>query len=403
VQRYTALTLTTDFAAAPASTSTITMASDKTAVIALGQHVRYTQTSGDWVANTAVVIGDICKPTSGNAAGYLYRATANATTTNGAAPTWTQTPGAVIADNGVNWVCCYAVRHAIAHALAANLMTIHGMPLLSGTTAGFIATISALEYDMLSCEQLELCVSGNVGDSATAQLIYDDTPANEWWRMDKYWICEISAYMKVEDTGANDDRFNLTVNVTPAELIPVAADRDFSSDSGNWTKGANWTITGGSAHHATGNTATLDYSTGQFAPIAGHKYLVGFSIVTSTTAGGGLTPILGATSGTNVSALGRYVQVITATDTTLLKFTVPSGTWVGAIDDISVIELTAGVLTTNTNAGLAPTNTVAQSVVDLDQSKCAVNRGDRIEITCDGNGSNHDAQDLTMTVILARN
>ena len=48
----------------------------------------------------------------------------------------------------------------------------------------------------------------------------------------------------------------MQLNTSGAELITNAADRDFSSDTGFWTKGVGWTISDGAANF---NTSGVSY------------------------------------------------------------------------------------------------------------------------------------------------
>lgn len=126
-----------------------------------------------------------------------------------------------------------------------------------------------------------------------------------------------------------------------SELITTEADRDFSSDSGNWT-GDNWAIGSNVFTHTAGDdNATL----AGVAAEAGKNYLVTLTIVT-TTAGvlkvslGGTTavPDIGAITGT----LTAFRFVIKAVSTAGLVL-IPDGDWAGTIDNVSIKEITSPV------------------------------------------------------------
>jgi hypothetical protein len=135
------------------------------------------------------------------------------------------------------------------------------------------------------------------------------------------------------------------VTSAATEMIVAAADRDFSSDTGKWT-GVGWTIAGNVNTHVAGaNAVTLDNTALTLAPISGHKYQVTFTAVTTTA--GTLTPNIG---GANGSPIGHYAgtttqtQAITASGTGALIFT-PSATWAGTIDAVSVKDVSYGSIT----------------------------------------------------------
>ena len=123
-----------------------------------------------------------------------------------------------------------------------------------------------------------------------------------------------------------------------SEMISASADRDFSSDTGNWS-GTNWSISSGRANHTAGaNAFTLSNSALTSAPVSGTTYQIAFRADTSTD--GTLNISFGSTSygalsspdspdGTSITIL------ITATGTGPLTFT-PDASWVGYIDNVSV-------------------------------------------------------------------
>ena len=145
-------------------------------------------------------------------------------------------------------------------------------------------------------------------------------------------------------TTTPSDKLTIQASNTEAtlgsEMISAAADRDFSSSTGNWS-GTNWSIGSNVATHTTGaNAYTLSNSALSSAPSSGNTYRVYFNV--NTTTAGTLTMSFGGTNGVVVGKAvisdGFYMNIV-ATNSTALTFT-PDGTWTGTIDDISVKQIT---------------------------------------------------------------
>jgi hypothetical protein len=143
-------------------------------------------------------------------------------------------------------------------------------------------------------------------------------------------------------------------------------DGDFSSDAGQWTKGANWTIDTGNywAMHTAGSTAALQQN---ISAVATETYLLIFDIGGATA--GTLTPQIGGVNGDVVNMEGKssgnflqsLYQIITATGTGNLIFT-PSSTFNGYITNVSVKRIQAGALTVAGGLNLYRTNLVTDTV-----------------------------------------
>lgn len=127
-----------------------------------------------------------------------------------------------------------------------------------------------------------------------------------------------------------------------AELITVAADRDFSSDTGFWSKDAGVTISGGAANWAA--TAAVFQLFRTLFLTAGKVYDVTYS-VTSYTQGG--IKLGNGLSGTTRSAVGTYTERLCATTGTLAWASVGASTTL-SIDNVSVKEVTGNHLTQST-------------------------------------------------------
>lgn len=109
----------------------------------------------------------------------------------------------------------------------------------------------------------------------------------------------------------------------------------FASDV-SWTKGASWTISGGTANVSTAAGSSLS-QVQSFTP--GVMYKVTFTVTSLTN--GSITPrFTGGTTvtGTSVNAVGTYTQYLTAaTGNTTFNMTVPLGAAVMSIDNVSVM------------------------------------------------------------------
>ena len=122
-----------------------------------------------------------------------------------------------------------------------------------------------------------------------------------------------------------------------AEVITLAADRDFSADSGNWT-GVNWSIGANVFTHVAGANA---------AALAGYDASIGttYQIIISvnTFVAGELTIEYGGAStfmiGQTVGGLTSYTVLITATAVSgLVLF--PDASWEGTVDNVSIKAIT---------------------------------------------------------------
>ncbi|KAF0129140.1 MAG: hypothetical protein FD148_1709 [Methylocystaceae bacterium] len=141
-------------------------------------------------------------------------------------------------------------------------------------------------------------------------------------------------------TAMLDITGNKSDAVVGSEMISATADRDFSSDSGNWT-GTNWSIGSGVDTHTAGaNALTLTNAALASAPASGNLYQITFTLV--TTIAGTVTPNIGSANGLAVGTVvgsDTETQVIAATGSGALTFT-PDATWTGTIDNVSVKQVT---------------------------------------------------------------
>ena len=156
----------------------------------------------------------------------------------------------------------------------------------------------------------------------------------------------------------------------------VGTDGTFTTDTGNWTKGAGWTIDAGVARHTAGNTGTLSYAAA--AGVNGEfmlKYTIG------GTVNGGLTPSIGDVSGQKRIAAGTYLEFITATGTGALTFT-PETNFGGTIDNVEVYMLGTHVLAAGSVGQILPQWWGAAGIDDSTDNSNAFNKALSATATC---------------------
>jgi uncharacterized protein (TIGR02145 family) len=153
-----------------------------------------------------------------------------------------------------------------------------------------------------------------------------------------------------------------------AELITAAADRDFSSDTGWWSRGANVSISGGLCHFIAVGANSTDglYKSG--IVFAGKSYRVTFTV--SNLTAGGFAVECGQIAGRQITANGTYTEYINCTTGSGLYFNPLLASNTFDLDDISVKEVGAADSTLVYNyVYAATTGTVA--VKDLAATKAA--------------------------------
>lgn len=129
-----------------------------------------------------------------------------------------------------------------------------------------------------------------------------------------------------EPSGAVADALNPAL----AEGRDVIINGDFATDT-IWTKGANWTISGGNATHAAGATADLSQNN-----IIGAARTYELTFTVSGRTAGTITPKLGTTAGTARSTNATFVETIASNGTDLV-FT-PTSDFDGNIDDVILTQ-----------------------------------------------------------------
>lgn len=120
------------------------------------------------------------------------------------------------------------------------------------------------------------------------------------------------------------------------EKITNAADRDFSSDTGFWTKQTGWTISDGVLN--ANATAYTDTRTNTQIHTINKWYKI---TLTVTRVSGEVRVSMGGTSYPNISASGTYTFYLYPTSTAILAFIAygGGGAFIGSIDNVSVQEV----------------------------------------------------------------
>ena len=131
------------------------------------------------------------------------------------------------------------------------------------------------------------------------------------------------------------------------EYITVAADRDFSSDTGYWAKDASATITGGVVNVSTASDIYPIYKFNQF--LNGGYYEITYTL---TVVSGGCGYWINGRNGAVKTVSGTYTDRIFTTPIATLGFRT-GGAFVGTIDNVSVKPILGNHLTQAT-AGFRP-------------------------------------------------
>lgn len=130
----------------------------------------------------------------------------------------------------------------------------------------------------------------------------------------------------------------------PWENPDIAVNGSFDADTG-WTKEAGWAISGGVASCSSGSLQIY-----QSAPTAGKTFRVTFTVKNYVS--GQVRFVLGgSTTGTYRSANGTYEQIVTVASGNFIIF--QSSSFIGSIDDVSVIEVNPNRSDNNPGYGLA--------------------------------------------------
>jgi hypothetical protein len=239
---------------------------------------------------------------------------------NGNVGIGTTTPGSIFSINGIaNWTTATSTFYSTGGInLTGGCFSIDGTCVGGSSGSGTVGSGTQGQFPfynaagtmLTATSSLFLSQAGNVGIGTT------------------------SPRAMLDITGTSSQA------VLSSEMISAVADRNFSSNTGDWT-GTNWTIGSNVDTHTSGtNALTLTNSALSSAPTSGNLYQVTFTV--NTTFAGNITPSIGSANGNVVgSALGSdtEVQIITATGAGALTFT-PDANWTGTITNVSVMQLT---------------------------------------------------------------
>lgn len=216
--------------------------------------------------------------------------------------------------------------------------------------------------------------------SMTSSTVFGDATADDNWlglgasagriEFDDQTVDEVNVLGARFGIGTSTPLATLSVKGTDdgatlgSEAITVTADRDFSSNTGNWS-GTNWSISSGRANHTSGSN---NYTYSILSVVPGTIYQITATVSTST--GGTIAPSIGGVSGQAVGSstgvFATYVWVLTASSTASLSF-VPNSSWVGYIDNISVKVITqaAPVFSLENSSGVVFLETVNGGATNL--------------------------------------
>jgi len=224
---------------------------------------------------------------------------------------------------------------------AIGLIKVNGLPIVTvalSDTMNFsqIVYLSANKFDgtlyHLSLYPYRCSEAESVKETAFLKSVFPDA---ETVVINGYEITTQNAENIVASDGTVVNNVTGATTDGNAELITAVADRDFSSDTGGWTKGTGWSISGGLFTKVSGNTSPSYYPN---LLTLGKWYSI--TVVTTGVTAGSLLIRLGGSSPTSPSISTDTTTVFkaTPTDTNKTLWLVPSSDFSGSIDNISIKE-----------------------------------------------------------------
>lgn len=130
-------------------------------------------------------------------------------------------------------------------------------------------------------------------------------------------------------------RVSVGTAISNGTFVGFLTNPNFDSDTA-WTKGAGWTITGGTAV-ATGAISTAISQTSGVTLVNGQSYIITYTV---TRSAGTITPSIGGTAGTARNAAGTYTETIVAGATQVIAFT--GAAFTGTVDTIDISNASIG-------------------------------------------------------------
>ncbi len=121
----------------------------------------------------------------------------------------------------------------------------------------------------------------------------------------------------------------------------VLLNPNFAGDADNWTVGANWAYANGKVTRTADATATTLSQSLENIATAGRSYVLRVTVTGQTA--GTLTPSIGDTGGTAISASGATDTRIEATGGTDSIILTPDATFDGAVVLVMLIEITDSI------------------------------------------------------------
>lgn len=140
--------------------------------------------------------------------------------------------------------------------------------------------------------------------------------------------------------GSDD---SLLTNWTPAFQLgsELVVNGDMSSATG-WTLNANAAISGGTLNITGAIAAGVQIATNTGLTVSGKKYRVSYNITTQITGGGQVSVGTGNSFGVARTSVGSYTDVVTGDGGFIKLFARLATVSAGAVDNISVKEITGG-------------------------------------------------------------
>ncbi len=158
--------------------------------------------------------------------------------------------------------------------------------------------------------------------------------------------------------GSSNFRVSVDLNT---ELISVDKNKDFTA-APDWTAADGWALSGHTWLHTTTKVGITELTSAFMTAKSirkGYRYSITFTV--SSYSAGTLTPAIGNVLGIAIAASGTYNQIIQAAYDDVSLIFIPTSTFVGAIDDISIkcikdlinTDANGNTISTSDNVGIS--------------------------------------------------